>query len=389
MMFSSASNSEQKRSNRPDVPTHVVIAGGGVIGTCTAWYLAQNFDIRSTIVDPTGTIAPAASGKAGGFLARDWNDRTPTQDLTRRSFDLHAQLADTLGAERIQYRRHTCRSIQVDPYRNIKPAGKKLQPMEWTQGDHVLGSTLLGDESTIAQVHPKKLCQTLFDENNLSNILKGSVVGVKVEDGKFCGAWLDNGSLVEGDAFLWACGPWTNGLYGIKYHSVVVPTDKVLSETVFFSGCGDPEVYVRPDQTAYCTGFPDPEIIVTEKPGEEEVRSSKINTILESVRDASSGKPGEIDGALKEDPLVTQACYLPSTQQGIPVMGKLPHQVMGCDNCFIAVGHTCWGILLGPASGEAMASLIAEQDATLKVPMQYFDPKSYPDVTPNLSDKKR
>ena len=29
------------------------------------------------LVDVTGEISPAASGKAGGFLALDWNDRSP------------------------------------------------------------------------------------------------------------------------------------------------------------------------------------------------------------------------------------------------------------------------------------------------------------------------
>lgn len=35
-------------------PKHVVIAGAGVIGLSTSYYLAKNFNMRTTVVDPTG-----------------------------------------------------------------------------------------------------------------------------------------------------------------------------------------------------------------------------------------------------------------------------------------------------------------------------------------------
>ena len=48
------------------------------------------------MVERTG-VANAASGKSGGFLARDWCDGTPVEALARRGFDLHAELAASLG----------------------------------------------------------------------------------------------------------------------------------------------------------------------------------------------------------------------------------------------------------------------------------------------------
>ena len=81
---------------------HVVIAGAGITGLTTSFYLARKHGVRSTLVDRTGSVAPGASGKAAGFLARDWNNGTPTQDLTRRSFDLHQALADEAGQELVQ-----------------------------------------------------------------------------------------------------------------------------------------------------------------------------------------------------------------------------------------------------------------------------------------------
>lgn len=53
-------------------------------------------------------VSRTDAGKAGGFLALDWNDSSPVGPLSRKSFALHAQLAERFGADNIGYRRtHT------------------------------------------------------------------------------------------------------------------------------------------------------------------------------------------------------------------------------------------------------------------------------------------
>lgn len=382
--------------------TRVVIAGAGIVGTATAYYLARNHGITHiTIIDPTGTIAPAASGKAGGFLALDWNDGSSTQELTRRSFALHQSLADELGAASIQYRRLTCAALTVHPDDGIgstKPRGAKLSGIEWAQAAsnatanssnerssppmNVRSCRPLGNEETIAQVNPKLLCQRLWNEtqrltNGKATLRKGKVLSGlhNNEGGQLLGAQLDDQTVLEADALLFACGPWTASMMkGIKYHSVIIPTVRVLTQCVFFSGCGDPEVYVRPDATAYCTGFPDAAKFVTELPGEEAVRPEAVAKIVGAVREAT-GSTSSTHGALYQEPTIQQACYLPTTNDGIPVMGKIPPEIAGGAGCYVATGHTCWGILLGPASGECMASLIATQ--ACPIDLQSFSPKRF------------
>src|ERR1700681_1279762 len=83
---------------------HVLICGGGVIGASIAYFLSCR-GIVATVIERTG-LACAASGKSGGFLALDWCDGTPLQALARRSFALHASLADELGGD-WGYRRPT------------------------------------------------------------------------------------------------------------------------------------------------------------------------------------------------------------------------------------------------------------------------------------------
>lgn len=52
---------------------HTVVVGAGAVGACTAYFLAQKATpgLSVTVVEKT-KVACAASGKAGGFLARDW-----------------------------------------------------------------------------------------------------------------------------------------------------------------------------------------------------------------------------------------------------------------------------------------------------------------------------
>lgn len=123
----------------------------------------------------------------------------------------------------------------------------------------------------------------------------------------------------------------------------------MLNQAVFFSGQGDPEVYPRPDGDAYITGFPDPAIKVTESPGREEVRPEMVNRLVDATKKTSS-ELGDIP------PHTKQSCYLPTTDDGIPIIGEIP-EVKGA---FIAAGHGCWGILNGPATGEAVAALLVD-----------------------------
>src|SRR6516162_736090 len=75
----------------------VLICGGGVIGASIAYFLIRR-GIAATVIEGTG-VACAASGKSGGFLALDWCDGTPLEPLARRSFALHARLAQEIGTE--------------------------------------------------------------------------------------------------------------------------------------------------------------------------------------------------------------------------------------------------------------------------------------------------
>src|SRR5437016_14459858 len=81
----------------------VLICGGGAIGASIAYFLSRR-GVEAIVVERTG-LACAASGKSGGFLALDWCDGSPLAPLARRSFALHARLAQEIGDERSEERR--------------------------------------------------------------------------------------------------------------------------------------------------------------------------------------------------------------------------------------------------------------------------------------------
>ncbi|KAJ1849932.1 hypothetical protein LPJ57_008279, partial [Coemansia sp. RSA 486] len=90
----------------------IVIIGAGVVGVSIAYFTTKR--LVSEHPDPESRprvilleqCEPgcSASGKSGGFLARQWSDSTDTEQLARFSYDLHAKLAEEHdGASRWGY----------------------------------------------------------------------------------------------------------------------------------------------------------------------------------------------------------------------------------------------------------------------------------------------
>lgn len=54
--------------------------------------------------------------------------------------------------------------------------------------------------------------------------------------------------------------------------------------------------------------------------------------------------------------VASQACCRPVTEDGLPLIGAIP----GVAGAYLATGHSVWGILDKPATGEAVAELILD-----------------------------
>ena len=73
------------------------------------------------------------------------------------------------------------------------------------------------------------------------------------------------------------------------------------------------------------------------------------------------------------DVLAEQACYRPVVEDGLPLIGA----VAGVAGAYVATGHSVWGMLNGPATGEAIAALIADGESGA-VDLSPFDPARLP-----------
>src|SRR3954471_879662 len=125
----------------------VLICGGGIIGASIAYFLSLR-GVKAIVIERTG-VACAASGKSGGFLARDWCDGTPLQGLARRSFDLHAELAERLGND-WGYRRLATWGGVGGHGRVRRGGGGEIG---WLS-DNIAVTRALGSPTTTAQVNP-------------------------------------------------------------------------------------------------------------------------------------------------------------------------------------------------------------------------------------------
>eukprot|EP01044_Picomonas_judraskeda_P008346 COSAG03_NODE_947_length_5233_cov_13.433385_2_plen_336_part_00 len=332
-----------------------------------------------TIVERAG-LACHSSGKAGGFLARDWGG-----EFAMQSFDLHAELG---------------RVLQGTDYRPVETLSVS---MGGTGGGRVLPSwadrcapeaSRLGSTATTAQVHPRKLTEALVEAAKRSGarVEIGIVEGVQTVElagtgesrgepgaAKVTGVRVD-GVVLPCDRMIVALGPWSSaaatwfpssipsGISGQKYTSLVMPTevDETSATCLFVESADHVELYPRHNEL-YACGCPETTPLPSD-PMAIEPMGEAVAAIGRVVSGCSSTLGAEERLAAAK----TQACYLPLSPDGQPMIGAIPY----VSGAYIATGHSCWGILNAPATGLGMAELITNGKAT-SVDLSPFDPSRF------------
>jgi glycine/D-amino acid oxidase-like deaminating enzyme len=363
---------------------HVLICGGGVIGASTAYFLTRR-GATATVIEGTG-VACAASGKSGGFLARDWCDGSPLAPLAQRSFALHARLAEEVPGD-WGYRR-------LDTYggfANFPGLGRQVRTgrdLAWLS-DRVTIGQALGSPQTTAQVHPARFTDAMMGaaEAQGAALRRGRVTGIvrRSNPDRAVGVEVD-GDIIEGDAVVIAMGPWSilaaqwlplPPVFGLKGHSLVFDTgDAVPPEAVFLEyrerngTMLTPELFPRPDGTTYVCAISSEEPLPLD-PAQVTPDDRAMRRLEAMCADLSP--------ALAASRIVArQACCRPVTSDGLPLIGRVP----GVAGAYIATGHSVWGILNAPATGEAMAALILNGGSE-GVDLAPFDPARLPPLDPS------
>lgn len=359
-------------------PDRIVICGAGAIGAATAYFLTRR-GARPVLVDRARPAA-AASGKAAGFLALDWNTGTPLDGLARESFALHRALADELGAERLGHRpmdalmTAAADAGDLERYRRLPNPG-------WLDGN-VVAHEVIGGPATTAQVDPRAFTTTLAEEAVAAGaeLVTGVVDGLVLDEasGAVRGVSID-GEVHDADAVVLALGPWTPQaqrwiplpqVFGTKSASVVLgadaPAQAVFSEYVAGDGRRSTiEIYPRAGGTVYVSGHPEHGTL-PDDPGEIAPTDAAVGELrrIAGVHSAALG-----DAEL----VAATACYRPLTVDGVPLIGPVP----GVPGAIIATGHASWGILNSPATGRMVSEMLLDGRST-SLDATPFDPARLP-----------
>lgn len=350
---------------------NVVVAGAGIVGASTAWFLMTEHDRPVLLLDATHPAA-SASGKAGGFLAATWSDGLATQELSRKGFSLHQTWSKQPEFADVDYR------FGIDAVSGALGAVSDYR---------YIGA----DRRACGQVHPRKLTNALVDglvarggevrsDTMLYEVLTeeaGSsgrkVVGVRVGHAEG-----GDEEVIDTETCVLALGAWTGvtmksacegvvmgpDIVGQKVHSVVVRDVRVAerqaSTSLFLhDGRGaEPEAYPRPDGTVYVCG--------NQGGRSYDALPPRLASAVGVEEDGSCEYLREVSAVVLEtnasdvEVLEAQACYLPVSSSSRPVVSAVP----GVAGLYVAAGHSCWGILQGPVSGKACAELIATGSST-------------------------
>ncbi|KAF2878420.1 FAD dependent oxidoreductase-like protein [Massariosphaeria phaeospora] len=390
-------------------PRNIVIIGGGIIGSTTAYFMShhEQFDRerdRITLLEAT-KIAGGASGKAGGLLAL-W---AYPSCLVPLSYRLHKELSDIHnGPERWGYRAVHCG--QLDMYGLLPKSAKSNNPahsasiplqkrsgkaksvphatprvpkdLDWVHADGIQAYDPMGDPSTTAQVHPYQFTTAMAQlaEERGVRIVYGSAT--KITQSETDGAvtavtYIPKGTTEEqhlaADTVVLTAGPWTRTIWprapisALRAHSVTIqPTRPVSAYALFTSislpaspktrGSGSaktatPEIYARPNNEVYACGEGDTLIPLPTATDLVQVDEARCQEIVEQV--------GLISEELRDGEVTArQACYLPNVSGGGgggPMVGET-----GVKGLVMGAGHTCWGIQNAPGTGKCLSELVWE-----------------------------
>jgi glycine oxidase len=324
----------------------VLVVGGGVIGLATAVF-CRRAGISRVLLIEAARLAGAASGGAGGALApalHQLSDPPAFVALARASLALYRQLDQdwdrALGLEQTS-------GLQLLP--EGPPPGGPWPGVELLDRDQVaelvpelvpMPAGLLASDQ--ARVHPLRLAAALA--RRAGSVATGvAMTDLEVGRGRILRVRTSAGELHPG-VVVFATGlapePW------VSVPQRLVKGHLIATEPVSFRlvcGLHSPGLGVgsMADGGLLAGGTRD------EGDHSAQVRPEVIQGIQRRL--------GELLPAAHQVRVRYQwCCFRPTTADGQPVIDRVP----GLDNAWVSAGHDGDGLLMAPATGQALASWI-------------------------------
>lgn len=388
------------------------------MGTAALYHLVSHPKLpassKITLIEAASSLAPGASGKSGGFLAKDWHGPA-TASIADLSFRLHRELAEEHGGrDKWGYREVETLSLEFDDSSSSTTKKKSHQSapkgLDWVDTNSIQATSRLGGSGSTAQVTPLPLVHHLAQlaqdrakakdvdvDIRLNTYVEAAeldeagekVQGVSVSSTKSGSSSSSSRESIPCTHLILSAGPWLGGLVssmfprnfitsrrflnsasyveGSRAHSIVVRGTRPASEHCLFTemsyGGSDkagpaaaaPEVYARGDGTVYVCGGSDEEPLP--RLAEEVSHDAKKTAALVEQTAALSPEVLAPQAGAKVEK--EQACYLPIPQRGNFI-------VAGDSKSGVWIGGgggSCWGITMGLGAGKCVSELVLEGEA--------------------------
>jgi len=348
--------------------THVIVVGGGIVGTSAAAFLADA-GVRVTLVEREG-LASGASGANQGIVQHPFDPVLDPlyhdtlallRDLSAPGSGFHlsdepAGMLFVSPDEAVVRGEAAEISATFDHVGTDVVGGSDLRRLEPALGEGLwacradIGYAVAPGASTYAYATRAEGLGAVIRQGRGASLAVrgGAVVGVEV-----------GGRLIPADAVLVAAGPWTSELLEPLGRAVpIAPRWGVIVE----ADLADPPRHIMeeagigsmlaggedgPEQDFSLVPFPETSAVGSTFLADEPDPASWVERIL--VR-ASRFVPGVEDAPIRG----VRACARPMSVDGRPLMGAVP----GVDGLFVCAGHGPWGISTGPASAWLVTDLI-------------------------------
>jgi len=355
---------------------HVVVVGAGAFGGWTALHLLRN-GARVTLVDAWGPgNARASSGGETRVIRGTYGPDQIYVDWVVRSFAQWRELEKTAGQQLYHPTGVLWMFREDDAYARssaplVRQAGMKLEPIELAEAARRFPQVRFAGvrhawwEDEAGFLLARRGCAAVLAQCRAQGAqYRELAVRPVTPDGDRVGAvTLSDGSTLQGDAFVFAGGPWMGKLLPGTVGARVRPSRQELH--YFGTPAGDS----RWDEAKMPVWIDFADHIFYGIPGNE-WRGFKVadDTRGESF-DPESGERRPTDASLlrarvllaerfpdlaRAPLLLAEVCQDENSPDGHYLLGPVP----GVRNAWMAGGGSGHGYKLGPAVGEHMAQLV-------------------------------
>ena len=347
----------------------VIIAGAGVIGCATAWFLGRDHGLRTLVIERDG-VGSGASGAAAGELSptlRIEDTPPPLVSFLEAGLDLHRSMAAALVEESgIDYQLtrtpvvHLALSAEEvgsltaefaswnDQGRSRWVGPDELDALGGVLAPGARGAVLSEDEYQL-ESYQFSLALAAAAERSGAAIVSGAVTGLRTAGGRVEGV-VANGRVISGGSVVLACGPWTAD--ASDWLGLPVPVIPLKGQILHLEVPPPLPTYAVFHSTGYVLPKPGGVVYIgttQERAGFDplptaEARESIIQRVLRFA-------PSLHDAGVIEH----TACLRPLSLDGLPIVGPVPT----LKGAYLATGHGTKGILLSLVTGKHLAAAIA------------------------------